>query len=100
VFKSRIEEQELSPVGEENDAVVRIEFQMEVKMKVTTENWKNVIRDMNESGVLNLLHYKNGGLKTVITKNGIRYEFSQKVIRQLIESSAMAVKIGRKVERR
>ncbi len=67
-------------------------------MKVTTENWKDVWRDMKESGVVNATHDENGALQTVTTKKGSQYEFSPEVIKQLIESGAMEVKLGRKVD--
>lgn len=69
-------------------------------MRVTADNWKEVWRDMKESGVLNASHAKDGTLQTVTTKNGNRYEFSPRVIKQLIASGAMQVKLGRKVERK
>ena len=69
-------------------------------MKVTTDNWKEVWRDMKESGVLNANHAEDGTLQTVTTKKGNLYEFSPEVIKQLIESGAMEVKLGRKVDRK
>ena len=36
---------------------------------------------MNESGVLDVSHCRNSGLKEVVTKKRIRYEFSPGVIK-------------------
>lgn len=66
-------------------------------IKVTNENWKDVEHDIMESGIANATSYENGGLHTITTKKGIRYEFSPEVIKQLIESRAMEVRVGRKV---
>ena len=69
-------------------------------MKVTADNWKEVWSDMRESGVLNTTHAEDGSLQTVTTKKGNLYEFSPEVIKQLIESGAMEVKLGRRVDRK
>ena len=69
-------------------------------MKVTAENWKEVWRDTKGSGVLNATHADDGTLQTVTTKKGNLYEFSPDVIKQLIESGAMEVTLGRKVDRK
>jgi hypothetical protein len=68
-------------------------------MKVTTGNWKEVWRDMKESGILDTTYNENGGLQSATTNKGKRYEFSPDVIKQLIESWAMEVKLGRRVEK-
>ena len=69
-------------------------------MRVTTDNWKEVWRDMKESGVLDATHAADGTLRTVTTKNGNQYEFSPQVIKQLMATGAMEVKLGRKVDRK
>ncbi len=69
-------------------------------MKVTTDNWKEMWRDMKEAGLLETIHDDNGRLQTVITKKGTRYEFSPEVIKVLIESGEIHVRLGRKTATR
>ena len=65
-------------------------------MKITLENWKEVERDLRESGIQDATYDERGFIQTVMTKRGIRYEFSPNVIKQLVKSGAMEVKLGRR----
>lgn len=69
-------------------------------MKVTAENWKEACKDMKKTGVLDATYGENGGLQTVTTNKGNRYEFSQEVIKRLIESGAMELRLGKKIAKR
>ncbi len=66
-------------------------------MKITLENWKEVEQDLKASGIQNATYDRNDFIQTVTTKRGIVYEFSPDIIKQLIASGAMEVKLGRRI---
>jgi hypothetical protein len=69
-------------------------------MKVTLENWKEVERDLKASGIQDAIHDSDGYLRTIISKSGIRYELSPDVIKQLVDSGVVNVKLGRRIPNR
>lgn len=66
-------------------------------MKITLENWKEVEHDLKESGIQNVTYDENGYIQTVTTKRGMAYEFSPDIIKELVASGAMEVKLGRRI---
>ncbi len=67
-------------------------------MKITLENWKEIEQDLRASGIQNAVHDENGYIKTITSKRGIIYEFSPDIIRQLIASGEMEVKLGQRIQ--
>ena len=65
-------------------------------MNITVENWKNIEREIKESGVQETIYDERGYLKTIISKNGTRYDLPVEVIAQLVDSGAVKFALGRR----
>jgi hypothetical protein len=68
-------------------------------LRVTLENWIDAERNMKQSGIQDAIYDDKGFLQTVITRNGVTYEFSPDVLTKLVDSGLVEVKIGRRVRR-
>ena len=68
-------------------------------MRVTTENWKQVERDLKESGVKAVDYDEQGFVQTVTSGRGVSYELSPDIVKQLVESGVVAVELGRMEDR-
>ena len=69
-------------------------------MKITVENWKDAERDLKESGIQEVVYDEKGFVQTIISKSGMRYELSPDIMKQLVKSGAVEVKLGRRVANR
>jgi hypothetical protein len=67
-----------------------------MEMRVTVENWKDAERHIKQSGIRDTVYDDNGFLQTLITQDGIIYEFSTDVLTGLVASGLIEVKLGRK----
>jgi hypothetical protein len=76
------------------------EAKEEMRMKITRENWKDAERDLRESGIQDAIYDESGFVQTITTTRGLKYEFSPDIIRQLMESGEMQIRLGRSVENR
>ncbi|MGA9118530.1 MAG: hypothetical protein WB699_04125 [Bacteroidota bacterium] len=65
-------------------------------MNITVENWKDIEREIKESGVQETIYDERGYLKTIISKNGTRYDLPVEVIAQLVDSGAVKFTLGRR----
>ena len=67
-----------------------------MEMRITVDNWKDAERDIKQSGIHDAVYGDDGFLKTLITQDGVTYEFSIYVLARLIESGQIEMKLGRK----
>jgi len=67
-------------------------------LKVTVENWKDVEKKIRETGIEESIHDSAGVVRTVVLKNGERYEFTMEVWKQLQTAGLITVKLGRRIE--
>lgn len=65
-------------------------------MNITVENWKDIEREIKESGVQETIYDERGYLKTIISKNGTRYDLPVEVIAELVDSGAVKFTLGRR----
>ena len=66
-------------------------------MRITVENWKDVEREIKQSGIQDATYDEKGFLMAILTKRGVSYEVSPDVLLQLVESGLLEVNIGRRV---
>ncbi len=67
-------------------------------MKVSVENWKDVERKIREAGIEEAIYDSDGVARTIVLKNGERYEFTMELFKQLESKGLITVKIGKRVE--
>ncbi len=66
-------------------------------MRITLENWKDIKREIKQSGIQDATYDDTGYLQSVITKLSVTYEVSDDILMKLFESGLLEVKIGRRV---
>ena len=65
-------------------------------MTITPENWKEIEREIKESGIEETIYDEKGYLKTIVAKNGKRYDLPIDTICQLVDSGAVKFQPGRR----
>ena len=69
-------------------------------MRITLESWKDAERDLREFGIRDAVYDENGFVQTITSNSGMNYELSPDIIKQLVASGTMEVKLGRRVTNR
>ncbi len=69
-------------------------------MNITPENWSTVEREIKEEGIEETIYDEKGFLKTIVSKNGTRYELPVEVLSQLVNSGAVKFKVDARSIRR
>jgi hypothetical protein len=67
-------------------------------VKITVDNWKDVEQAIRELGVQDSIYDSDGIIQTIILKSGDRYKLTKDIFQQLLKSSLIDVKLGRRVD--
>ena len=65
-------------------------------MTITPENWKDMEREIKASGIEETIYDEKGYLKTIVAKNGKRYDLPIDTICRLVDSGAVKFQPGRR----
>lgn len=66
-------------------------------MKVSIDIWKDVERDLKESGIVDADYDPDGFVRTITSKSGITYELNPEILTALVESGRVEAAIGKRL---
>jgi hypothetical protein len=67
-------------------------------MNITPDNWNDIEQEIRASGIQEAIYDKKGYLKTIVCKDGKRYEMPVEIVAQLVDSGAVKFRLGRKCQ--
>ncbi len=63
-------------------------------MNITMENWSTIEQELRKSGIEEAIYDEKGYLKTIVSKDGTRYDLPIDLIAQVVDSGAVKFRLG------